>query len=108
MHDLTLVVGGGPAGASCSWKLASAGIPCTLIDKAEFPRDKVCGGALSARAAEILIDSGILTHHELEDLTLRKLWTFSLWNGDELLRTYTSQDSPVRIINRREFDRSLF
>lgn len=107
MQDLTLVVGGGPAGASCAWRLASAGIPCTLIDKAEFPRDKVCGGVLSARAAEVLIDSGILTHRELEDLTLRKHWTLSLWNRDELLRAYTSQDSPVRIIYRREFDSVL-
>ena len=107
MQDLTLVVGGGPAGASCAWKLASAGIPCILIDKDEFPRDKVCGGALSARAAEILIDSGILTRHELEDLTLMEHRTVSLWNRNELLRTYTSQDSPVRIISRREFDSVL-
>ena len=107
MQDLTLVVGGGPAGSSCAWKLASAGIPCILIDKAEFPRDKVCGGALSIRAAEILIDSGILTHHELEGLALREHRTLFLWNRDELLRTYTSQDGPVRIISRKEFDSVL-
>ncbi|NOQ23486.1 MAG: geranylgeranyl reductase family protein [Candidatus Aegiribacteria sp.] len=107
MQDLTLIVGGGPAGASCAWKLASAGIPCILIDKASFPRDKVCGGLLSARAAEILITSGILSEYELEDLTLKKHRTVSLWNRDELLRTYTSHRAPVRIVSRRQFDSVL-
>ncbi len=105
--DPTLIVGGGPAGASCAWKLASAGIPCILIDRAEFPRDKVCGGALSARAADILITSGILSTSELEELTLKEQRTLSLWDREELLRTYISQDSPVRIISRRQFDSVL-
>ncbi|MCK5116966.1 MAG: geranylgeranyl reductase family protein [Candidatus Aegiribacteria sp.] len=105
--DPILIVGGGPAGASCAWKLASAGIPCVLIDKASFPRDKVCGGALSARTAKVLISSGILPPEELEALTLAEHRTISLWNRDELLRTFTSQGTPVRIISRREFDNTL-
>lgn len=104
MQELTLVVGGGPAGASCAWKLASNGIPCILIDKAEFPRDKVCGGGLCSGAAEILINSGILSDSELEELTLGEHRTLSLWDRDELLRTYTSKGSPVRVISRRQFD----
>ena len=105
--DPTLIVGGGPAGASCAWKLASAGIPCTLIDKASFPRDKVCGGALSARTAEILTSSGILPAPELEALKLKEYRTISLWNRGNLLRTFTSQGTPVRIISRRKFDSVL-
>ncbi len=105
--DPTLIVGGGPAGASCAWKLASAGIPCILIDKAVFPRDKVCGGALSTRAAEILTSSGILPVKELEALTLAEHRTMSLWYRDELLRTFTSQSTRVRIISRRKFDNTL-
>ena len=105
--DPTLIVGGGPAGASCAWKLASAGIQCILIDKAVFPRDKVCGGTLSARTAEILTTSGILTASELEALTLAEHRAMSLWNREELLRTYTSQGTSVRIISRREFDNVL-
>ena len=106
-QDPTLIVGGGPAGASCAWKLASAGIPCILIDKASFPRDKVCGGALSARTVGILTNSGILPASELEVLTLKEHRTMSLWNRDELLRTFTSQRTSVRIVSRREFDNVL-
>jgi len=104
LHDLTLVVGGGPAGASCAWKLALYNIPCLLIDKAEFPRDKVCGGALSAGAAALLTSSGMVTDVELEMYTLREHRTLSFWDRNELLRTYTSPDNPIRLISRKEFD----
>jgi len=106
-ENLILIVGGGPAGASCAWKLATFNIPCILIDKASFPRDKVCGGVMSAGAAEILIASGILSNSKLEELTLKEHRTVSLWNRDELLRTYTSHGTPVRIISRRQFDSVL-
>lgn len=39
-----LIVGGGPAGSSCAWKLHQHGIDVLVIDKATFPRHKVCGG----------------------------------------------------------------
>jgi len=39
-----LIVGGGPAGSSCAWKLRRAGLDVMVIDKAVFPRDKVCAG----------------------------------------------------------------
>lgn len=42
-----LIVGAGPAGSCCASILAQAGVSVALIDKAAFPRDKVCGDALS-------------------------------------------------------------
>jgi menaquinone-9 beta-reductase len=39
-----LIVGGGPAGSSCARRLHAAGIDTIILDKATFPRDKVCGG----------------------------------------------------------------
>jgi menaquinone-9 beta-reductase len=39
-----LVVGGGPAGSSCAWKLRQHGMAVTVMDKAPFPRNKVCAG----------------------------------------------------------------
>ncbi len=102
-----LVVGGGPAGSSCAWKLASAGVKCLLIDKAEFPRDKVCGGALSSRAAELLTNSGMISTVELDRLTEKTHRTLSLWNREDLLNSYTSDNHPVRIISRMGFDNYL-
>src|SRR5262249_17554252 len=39
-----LIVGGGPAGSSCAWGLRSSGLRVVVLDKARFPRNKVCGG----------------------------------------------------------------
>lgn len=39
-----LIVGGGPAGSSCAWSLRRAGLDVIVLDRAVFPRDKVCAG----------------------------------------------------------------
>ena len=39
-----LIVGGGPAGSTCAWKLKRAGIDVLVLDKKSFPRDKICAG----------------------------------------------------------------
>src|SRR5262245_50594611 len=39
-----LIVGGGPAGSSCAWALNKARVDVVVLDKARFPRDKVCAG----------------------------------------------------------------
>jgi geranylgeranyl reductase family protein len=39
-----VVVGGGPAGSSCAWALHRAGADVVVLDRASFPRDKVCAG----------------------------------------------------------------
>jgi flavin-dependent dehydrogenase len=39
-----LIVGGGPAGSTCAWKLGQAGLDTMVVDAAAFPRDKVCAG----------------------------------------------------------------
>lgn len=42
-----IIIGAGPAGAAAAIKLAQLGHRSTIIDKSVFPRDKVCGDALS-------------------------------------------------------------
>ena len=56
-RDDVLIVGGGPAGATCAWALGRAGVAVTVIDKARFPRDKVCAGWITpAVLTELEID----------------------------------------------------
>jgi flavin-dependent dehydrogenase len=55
-----LVVGAGPAGCSTAWALARAGIEVSIVDRARFPRDKVCSEYLSPEASRILDEMGAL------------------------------------------------
>lgn len=43
-----VIAGAGPAGCACALSLKNSGLRVALIDKATFPRDKICGDALSA------------------------------------------------------------
>jgi flavin-dependent dehydrogenase len=49
-----LVVGGGPAGSSCAWSLARAGLDVRVLDKAQFPRDKICAGWITPAVVDLL------------------------------------------------------
>ncbi|PUZ26545.1 geranylgeranyl reductase family [Chitinophaga costaii] len=55
------IVGAGPAGAAAALQLQQYNIPCVVVDKAVFPRDKVCGDGLSGKVLAALkkIDPGI-------------------------------------------------
>ncbi|RAJ39671.1 geranylgeranyl reductase family protein [Kitasatospora sp. SolWspMP-SS2h] len=54
-----IVVGAGPAGSSTAYWLAQAGLDVLLLEKTEFPREKVCGDGLTPRAVKQLVDMGI-------------------------------------------------
>lgn len=55
------IIGAGPGGATTALQLDRLGIPCVVVDKAVFPRDKVCGDGLSGKVIAGLqkIDKGI-------------------------------------------------
>ena len=53
-HSDVLIVGAGPAGVAAAWRLAKDGQPCTIVDKSTFPRDKICGDALSGKVTTLL------------------------------------------------------
>jgi geranylgeranyl reductase family protein len=54
-----VVVGAGPAGAATALRLARSGAQVLLCDRAEFPRDKACGGGLTPRGVGALDDLGV-------------------------------------------------
>ncbi len=54
-----LVIGGGPAGCAAAIELVRSGRDVTIIDKANFPRDKCCGDGLTTDALRILESMGL-------------------------------------------------
>ena len=59
-----LVVGAGPAGSTVATYLARSGLDVLVLEKAEFPREKVCGDGVTPRGVKQLIDLGVDTRPE--------------------------------------------
>jgi menaquinone-9 beta-reductase len=67
-HYDIAIIGAGPAGATCALALRDAGLRVALLDRAAFPRDKVCGDAIPARAVRVLEEVAPLAAKRLEGL----------------------------------------
>ncbi|MFF8662913.1 FAD-dependent monooxygenase, partial [Glutamicibacter creatinolyticus] len=52
-------MGAGPAGSTTAYHLARSGLDVLLLEKTEFPREKVCGDGLTPRAVKQLVSMGI-------------------------------------------------
>ena len=49
-----IICGAGPAGSTCALALGSSGLKVALVDKSNFPRDKICGDAIAAYVPKVL------------------------------------------------------
>ena len=56
-----VVIGGGPAGAALAALAAERGVKTLVLEKARFPRDKVCGEFLSPEGCAVLARLGLLS-----------------------------------------------
>ncbi|MBW2479482.1 MAG: geranylgeranyl reductase family protein [Deltaproteobacteria bacterium] len=51
-----IVIGAGPAGSTAAYLLAKSGFHVLVLDKQDFPRDKLCGGLLTRKTVLLLED----------------------------------------------------
>ncbi len=90
-----IIVGGGPAGSTAAWELQRSGVDCLVLDREEFPREKLC--------------AGWITPEVLEDLELQpddyphRFLTFTQLNVS-IKGLRVSLRSPQHSIRRYEFD----
>ena len=99
-----LIVGGGPAGSSCAWALRDSGLDVVILDKATFPRNKICGGWITPFVVKAL---DIDTTEYAQGRTLQPItgFTVSAMGQPEVPVEYSE---PVSYgIRRCEFDEYL-
>ncbi|MFN8059067.1 MAG: geranylgeranyl reductase family protein [Vicinamibacterales bacterium] len=99
----TIVVGAGPAGATAARTLALGGVRTLLVDKARFPRQKPCGGALSMRVVRRFpyLEPALsrISTHRVSRLHLE---------GPSGTSVRLTSDAPAALMIRRiEFDQLL-
>ncbi|MFH1830302.1 MAG: NAD(P)/FAD-dependent oxidoreductase [Pseudomonadota bacterium] len=49
-----IIVGGGPAGSTCAWRLKQSGVQCAILEKSVFPRAKLCAGWITPQVLSAL------------------------------------------------------
>jgi geranylgeranyl reductase family protein len=100
-----LVVGGGPAGSSCARALERAGLDVVVLDRASFPRDKVCAGWVTPQVIRSL---DLDTADYARGRTFQPITAFRTGLIGDRGTIDTSYDTPVSYgIRRCEFDHYL-
>ncbi len=99
-----LIIGGGPSGSSCAWKLRQSGVDVVVLDKAQFPRHKVCAGWITPPVLEEL---QIDVADYARELVIQPITRFltGMIGGREVETTYGATVSYG--IRRFEFDNYL-
>ncbi len=116
LHTKVLIIGAGPGGCSTALFLAKEGIESLMIDKAVFPRDKICGDALSGKVVEVFkkLDPSLVDRIALHPEAIDS-WgvTFVAPNRKWLRVPFKNefdkekQQSPGFIAKRLDFDNFL-
>ena len=99
-----LIIGAGPAGAPAARLLAKAGWVVALVEKAQFPRRKVCGEFLSATSLPVLEACGIAGPYRAA--AGPPVMRVGLYAGDAMLES-PHQTMWGRALNRAALDTLL-
>jgi geranylgeranyl reductase family protein len=110
-YDL-IIVGAGPSGATAALYAKIHGLKTLLLDKQKFPRDKICGDALSGKSVGILRDLELLDEVQNLPGAFIQSVTFSspaheMFNID-LTQTSLKKVPKGFVIRREIFDDFMF
>ncbi|MFQ5630762.1 MAG: NAD(P)/FAD-dependent oxidoreductase [bacterium] len=107
-----VIVGGGPAGATFALYAEGLGLRVLLLDKKKFPRDKVCGDAISGKSVTYLRELGLIEKLEKQPQVRANGVTFSSPDGTVATIPFTppnaEQNSFGYVCRREVFDNVLF
>jgi menaquinone-9 beta-reductase len=116
-HEFDLLIAGaGPAGCTLALNLAKKGIRIGIIEKDVFPRNKICGDALSGKVMSVMkrIQDGVYEDF-LRNVNKIPSWgiRFIAPNHHEtdipfLLNREVDSPAPGYICNRNDFDNFMF
>ncbi len=98
-----IVIGSGPAGSSAALTALKSGLSVAIVDKATFPRDKLCGGLFTGRSEKAM--KAIFGLDVTSDLFLRSERMRFSAKGRVLADIQNTP--PMHLTMRRDFDAML-
>jgi geranylgeranyl reductase family protein len=98
------IIGAGPTGTAAAMAARRAGLSVALVDKAKFPRAKLCGGLITGRCAQHLQD---VFGQQINETLFETRRRFAFYMHGEQLADMT--DGPEAYLTMRwDFDHQLF
>ncbi len=94
-----IVVGAGPGGSTVAWILSKFGYKVLIIDSQVFPRDKLCGGCMSAKINQYLPN--------ISDVALTSIRKATLSYKKSACLIVESKEPFAYIVDRKFFDKYL-
>ena len=112
-HVKIAIIGAGPAGTTLSMGLSKHGIDHVLLDKSEsFPRDKICGDAISGKSMIYLKELDLFDKIEKEPSVVITKVTISSPKGDQIDLDLDPKGTKLNkkgyVCRREVFDNILF
>ncbi len=102
-----VVVGAGPAGTAAAIPAARAGVVVVVVDRARFPRDKICGDGLTTGAMRHLEHLGLDPADVDSWMTAQDCWIRSPSGRTTRFSLPQGQGQYVAIATRRDLDSAL-
>lgn len=102
MNYKVVVIGAGPSGSTAAKFLAENGVKTALIDKSNFPREKVCGGGVTQR----LFDR--FDYINKNQIFVSESYGISLHSSSLKYNVIVEKDKPIiTMVLRKNFDNEL-
>lgn len=100
-----VVVGAGPAGSTAGIVLADNGYDVLIIDKADFPRNKVCGGLITYKTIKLLEKVYSLNIETLRDEGVIKSSSksYDIYHREEKMGRL-DMEMPFYFVDRKKYD----
>lgn len=96
-----VIVGAGPAGSVCGYLLRKSRVDCIVIDRAKFPREKICAGGLTPKAWHLLEE--LMPDIQYDYNTVNRLHVDV--DGERTCDFDIAE--PIRVVRRKVFDHIL-
>jgi geranylgeranyl reductase family protein len=101
-----VIIGGGPAGSTSGYLLSKAGLNVVIVDKARFPRQKLCAGVITQKTAH-LINS--LFHETVDSLQKKEVINFEssfckVFFRNRCIAKIHHESIPFYYVNRTIYD----